>query len=198
LLEKARYLINELAKRADTTVRTIRYYTSEGLLPQPNSDGKYAYYDENHLRRLKLILRMKAAYLPLREIRHIMLSLNDEEVRHRLMEYDLPENREVQADEKPQSKKTNESDALRYIADLMETQTKFRSPEIQYRNPPQSPPLAIPRATPPANPVMDGEQWKRIILQPGVELHIKISSDTDLNQRVQQLMAYANKIFQNK
>ncbi len=72
MLFEKKFLINELAKRAKTTVRTIRYYTSEGLLPQPETDGKYAYYDENHLRRLELILRLKEAFLPLKEIRQIM------------------------------------------------------------------------------------------------------------------------------
>ena len=33
------YLIGELAKKADVSVRTIRYYISEGLLPSPQSRG---------------------------------------------------------------------------------------------------------------------------------------------------------------
>ncbi len=71
-------LIHELAERAKTTVRTIRYYTDEGLLPQPVMQGKYAYYTPNHIQRLELIQRLKNSYLPLKEIRQIMLSLSDE------------------------------------------------------------------------------------------------------------------------
>ena len=105
LLDNKRYLINELAKLSKTTVRTIRYYTSEGLLPQPDSDGKYAYYDENHKNRLDLILRMKAAYLPLKEIRQIMLSLSDEQVTQRLMEQVSTEKEEgVKRSESPGSR----------------------------------------------------------------------------------------------
>ncbi|MBW6473774.1 MAG: MerR family transcriptional regulator [Anaerolineaceae bacterium] len=195
MLEKARFLINELAKRADTTVRTIRYYTSEGLLPQPDTDGKYAYYDENHLQRLELILRMKEAYLPLKEIRQIMLSLSDEEVKLRLMEKNQTHKIEYLDDNLPPIQKSKESDALNYISNLMETQTKFRSNQLQSRRPPQFPQdlddLQIPLPISPD----DVENWQRIILAPGVEMHLRYPTDSDTNHRIQQLISYAKKIF---
>ena len=77
-------LIHELAARAGISVRTIRYYIEEGLLPQPSYQGKYSYYTLNYLDRLELIRRLKESYLPLREIREIMTSLSDEEVRAKL------------------------------------------------------------------------------------------------------------------
>lgn len=194
MLEKARYLINELAKRADTTVRTIRYYTSEGLLPQPDTDGKYAYYDENHLHRLELILRMKEAYLPLKEIRQIMLSLSDEEVKQRLME----KNKSVRLEEVdnaiPQFKKSKESDALNYISNLMETQTNFRSKQFHSRRPPQFDQVDDLQIPMPISPD-DVENWQRIILAPGVEMHLRYPTDSDTNHRIQQLISYAKKIF---
>ena len=195
MLEKARYLINELAKRANTTVRTIRYYTSEGLLPQPDTDSKYAYYDENHLRRLELILRMKEAYLPLKEIRQIMLSLSDEEVNNRLMEKTQSVKLEELDKNISQFKKTKESDALNYISNLMETQTNFRSNQLQSRRPPQihqmEDDLQIPTQISPD----DVENWQRIILAPGVELHLRYPTESDTNHRIQQLISYAKKIF---
>ncbi|HEY1013588.1 MAG TPA: helix-turn-helix domain-containing protein, partial [Herpetosiphonaceae bacterium] len=66
---EGRYTIGELAERADVTPRTIRYYTSEGVLPPPDLRGKYALYSEDHLRRLLLIKQLKDAFLPLQEIR---------------------------------------------------------------------------------------------------------------------------------
>lgn len=63
------YLIGELAELAGVTPRTIRYYTAEGLLPPPATRGKYARYDDTHLRRLRLIGQLKADYLPLSAIR---------------------------------------------------------------------------------------------------------------------------------
>ncbi|MDO9084705.1 MAG: MerR family transcriptional regulator [Anaerolineaceae bacterium] len=196
LLEEKRYLINELAKQANTTVRTIRYYTSEGLLPQPITDGKYAYYEENHLRRLELILQMKEAYLPLKEIRQIMLSLSDEEVKLRLTEQVLPDKKN-EVDNTPLTiRQSNESDALNYISNLMETQSKYRSNEIQSRKTPQ--PVQFPdrnfQIPLPISP-HDVENWQRIILAPGVEMHLQYPTDSDTSHRIQQLISYAKKIF---
>jgi|SRR5579859_371482 len=63
--------INELAQNAGVTVRTIRYYVEQGLLPPPAA-GYPAEYTDEHLRRLALIRRLKDQYLPLDEIRSLM------------------------------------------------------------------------------------------------------------------------------
>jgi DNA-binding transcriptional MerR regulator len=65
-------LIHELAEKAGVSVRTIRYYIEEGLLPPPTYEGKYSFYSTAYLDRLELIRRLKDSYLPLREIREIM------------------------------------------------------------------------------------------------------------------------------
>ena len=67
------------------SVRTIRYYIAEGLLPPPVGTGPRSAYTAGHLDRLRLIARLKAAYLPLKEIRRRLAGLDDEEVR-RLLE----------------------------------------------------------------------------------------------------------------
>jgi DNA-binding transcriptional MerR regulator len=196
LLQENKFLVNELAKRANTTVRTIRYYTSEGLLPQPITDGKYAYYDENHLRRLELILRMKEAYLPLKEIRQIMLSLSDEDVINRLKEKVLQKKNEDFRSANQITRKSKGSDAVEYISNIMETQTKYRSNEFQSRRPLQSSPVPdrnfqIPLPISPN----DVENWQRIILAPGVEMHLQYPTDSDTSHRIQQLISFAKKIF---
>ena len=196
MLEEKRFLINELAKRARTTVRTIRYYTSEGLLPQPDSDGKFAYYDENYLRRLELILRMKEAYLPLKEIRQIMLSLSDDDVKQRLLEEGATIKKEESKHNQSTLKKSKDSDALDYISNLMETQTRYRSNEPQSRRPPQfvqSPGQNL--QTPLPISAQDVESWQRIILAPGVEMHLRYPTDSETNNRIQHLISFAKKIF---
>src|SRR5687768_8534236 len=80
MADEQRWTIGELAAIADVTPRTIRYYTAEGLLPQPETRGKYALYGPDHLQRLQLIARLKAAYLPLSEIRSRINRLTTEEV----------------------------------------------------------------------------------------------------------------------
>lgn len=66
---ETRYTIGELARRAGVTPRTVRYYTAEGLLPPPETRGRYALYGEDHLLRLALIAQLKASYLPLSAIK---------------------------------------------------------------------------------------------------------------------------------
>lgn len=61
--------IAELARRAGVTPRTVRYYVAEGLLPPARGQGQRRAYGPEHLRQLAQIRRLKAAYLPLHEIR---------------------------------------------------------------------------------------------------------------------------------
>jgi DNA-binding transcriptional MerR regulator len=86
-MSEAVWTIGELAAAAEVTPRTIRYYTAEGLLPPPETRGKYALYGGDHLRRLRLIARLKAAYLPLNEIRARIEQLTPDQVAQLLGEY---------------------------------------------------------------------------------------------------------------
>jgi DNA-binding transcriptional MerR regulator len=47
--------IDELAARTGTTVRTLRFYATQGLLPPPERRGRVAYYGPVHRMRLELI-----------------------------------------------------------------------------------------------------------------------------------------------
>ena len=61
-----RYSLAELTTEAGVSIRTVRYYISEGLLPPPITAGPRSYYAQSHLDRLRLIDRLKSNYLPLR------------------------------------------------------------------------------------------------------------------------------------
>jgi DNA-binding transcriptional MerR regulator len=50
--------VDELARRAGTTVRNVRLYQERGLLPKPERRGRKAVYSNEHLLRLQLILRL--------------------------------------------------------------------------------------------------------------------------------------------
>ena len=65
--------IGELAKRADCLVQTVRFYESEGLLPEPTrSEGNFRLYDVPHLQRLLFIRRCRAKDMTLDEIRQLL------------------------------------------------------------------------------------------------------------------------------
>lgn len=195
LLIEKRFLINELASQANTTVRTIRYYTSEGLLPQPDTDGKYAYYGENHLHRLELILQLKEAFLPLKEIRLIMLSIDDEEVIRRLKEGTHQLKIDDLDEKSKKSKEWKQSSAIDYISNLMETQSKYRSTIYQSRQSiPGKEPDLFSQNSPFIDP-QDLETWQRIILAPGVEMHLRYPVDGETARRIQDLIMFAKKIF---
>lgn len=47
--------VDNLAARAGVTVRTVRFYSSRGLLPPPRLRGRVGFYGTDHLVRLELI-----------------------------------------------------------------------------------------------------------------------------------------------
>ncbi|MEU5955116.1 MerR family transcriptional regulator [Streptomyces sp. NPDC047525] len=47
--------MEELAKAAGITVRTVRFYRERGLIPPPRREGRIAWYDDHHLARLRTI-----------------------------------------------------------------------------------------------------------------------------------------------
>lgn len=49
------YRMEELARSAGITVRTLRFYRERKLLPPPRREGRIAWYDDHHLARLRTI-----------------------------------------------------------------------------------------------------------------------------------------------
>jgi len=81
VINKNTLSIGELAKLSGITVRTIRYYVSEGLLPPPVEKGAYGYYERNHLDRLELIATLKDRRMSLAEINHFIESMSEDELK---------------------------------------------------------------------------------------------------------------------
>lgn len=69
--------VDELADRTGVTVRTIRYYQSEGLLPPPGRVGREARYGDAHVERLDLIARLRTRGLRLQAIADVLESVGD-------------------------------------------------------------------------------------------------------------------------
>jgi DNA-binding transcriptional MerR regulator len=61
--------IGELAERAGTTTRTLRYYESRGLLPAHRSGNGYRTYDEGDVRLLEQIRTLQDFGFDLEETR---------------------------------------------------------------------------------------------------------------------------------
>jgi DNA-binding transcriptional MerR regulator len=193
-------LISELAERAGVSVRTIRFYISEGLLPSPQAHGRYSLYDEEYLTRIELIKLLKNAFLPLKEIKRMVESLSKEEIEHMLHKLNEPTGAPASSPASPQDpapvaksssstgqvKEGGLPEALNYISRVLKSQTA----QVSGRVPP------LPAATPPipgraglpetgaanevtadvpvgaaaALPEAEESSWRRYTIQPGVEL----------------------------
>lgn len=69
--------IGELARQAQCTVETVRYYEREGLLPPPaRTEGNFRAYTSVHAERLRFIRNCRALDMSQEEIRSL-LSLMD-------------------------------------------------------------------------------------------------------------------------
>lgn len=55
MAETREYRMEELARAAGITVRTVRFYRERGLIPPPRREGRIAWYDDHHLARLRTI-----------------------------------------------------------------------------------------------------------------------------------------------
>ena len=55
MTDKREYRMEELARLAGITVRTLRFYRERRLIPPPRREGRIAWYDDHHLARLRTI-----------------------------------------------------------------------------------------------------------------------------------------------
>ncbi|WOE30845.1 MULTISPECIES: MerR family transcriptional regulator [unclassified Acinetobacter] len=72
--------ISQLAKKAHTTIDTIRFYEKKGLLlPKIKASNHYRYYDENSLYQLNFILNCRHLGLSVKEIIYLLKELETPE-----------------------------------------------------------------------------------------------------------------------
>ena len=73
VLQASGMKIGELATHSGLTVKTLRFYEDQGLLPAAcRSAGGYRLFAEESLRRLEFIVRLKTLGLSLEEIRECL------------------------------------------------------------------------------------------------------------------------------
>ena len=67
-----RLRVEELAKAADVSVDTVRYYQKQRLLPAPERDGRRAWYTDEHLDRMGRIRELQRRGFSLAVIRRFL------------------------------------------------------------------------------------------------------------------------------
>lgn len=199
----AEYSIAELAKLADVTPRTIRYYIEQGLIAPPELEGPKTRYSQEHLERLRAIKKLQATHIPLAEIRRLLLDLSPEQV--------------AQVGEEPTPQP---GAAIDYIRSVLGDKT-----EGLLSTPPAPGPWMLNQAfqwpwrgtnkgywtfqvnraeveAPPApsgpepEPQTTRSQWERVSLDPDVELHIRRPLTRANNKRVERLISIARQLFE--
>jgi DNA-binding transcriptional MerR regulator len=200
--------LQELAEAAGVTVRTIRYYIAEGLLPPPVA-GPRPGYSTGHLDRLRLIARLKDAYLPLKEIRRQLSGIDDEAVRAALEE--VSESPEPLAGPLPSpllgqraAQQDERGSARAYLDKLLKP--RLREEPARYLREPNVP--AAPRQAPlagsleevpaPASPPQDeaGDAvWRRVRLTDDAELLIRDTAYRRHAGKIEWLIDWARRVF---
>jgi DNA-binding transcriptional MerR regulator len=67
-----RYRVEQLAAACDVSVDTVRFYQARGLLPQPEKEGRVAWYGPEHVERLRTIRSLQRQGLTLAAIRRVL------------------------------------------------------------------------------------------------------------------------------
>ncbi len=66
------YTIDELAREAGTTVRSLRVYHERGVLPSPQVKGRTGFYSADHLNRVRTISRLLDRGIKLNGIKELL------------------------------------------------------------------------------------------------------------------------------
>jgi DNA-binding transcriptional MerR regulator len=189
------YSLQDLAKLADVTPRTIRFYIAQGLLPSPTQLGPAARYAEAHLDLLRLIKKLQAAHLPLAEIRNRLRA--------------IPQDKVAQVAEATPDYEPADS-AIDYVNRLLRPVPAAPAATPSHAMPAQSmrvpmpipapmPSMRMPREVAPAKPTAmepDRAQWERITFGPDVELHVRRPLTRNHNKRVERLISIARELLE--
>ena len=187
LEEEQTLTIEELAERAETSVRTIRFYIAEGLLPGPGARGKAASYSGDHLQRLRLIRRLAERHVPLAEMREMLARLSPGDEQSLLSEEEERGMQRGQAAQLPSPKD--------YLATLLHQAQAARQPptapsSVVLPAPASPAPAAKTSSSRPINglPSQPADVWQRWELAPGVELHVRADMADQQRRLIERLL----------
>ncbi len=212
------YTLSDLARLADVTPRTVRYYVAQGLLPSPEAAGPSTRYGEGHLARLRIIKRLQRDHLPLAEIRSRLDRMGDQEVVDAAELLGSP----------AMAPSRDPDDTLAFIRSLMDqsgvastieqqpgrqtallrrTMTLDTVPPSARSAAPAPPAMAAQRSSPepPASGPApdhhtqpDRSTWERLTITSDVEIHVRRPLDRRSNKRIDQLERIARELFEEE
>lgn len=213
------YSLADLARLADVTPRTVRYYVAQGLLPSPDAAGPATRYGEGHLARIRLIRRLQRDHLPLAEIRARLERMGDEEVlaASAVLDPQEPEPSLVAQDTLDFVRTLMRDAGVRPTVATPQSPVRrlesMEAPAPRGARAPSLPPAPAPApASPPpsvhsspgpvpesspARTAPDRTTWERLVISPDVELHVRRPLGRQTNKRVDQLERIARELFED-
>ncbi len=193
------FSIEDLAEKSATSVRTIRFYIAEGLVPRPVTRGKGASYGEEHLLRLRLIRRLSEQRVPLAEIRERLAQLSLPDIRA-LLRSEERLSAELQVAEQAPSAKEYISALLKRSRLARQATVHLRpSPDAAYVAPPptddltRAAPSGRPTAPEASRPSEADLPWRRVELAPGLELHVRADAEARSRRLIERLLKQAGR-----
>lgn len=171
------YTISELERVSGIPRRNIHFYVQQGVIPSPEGAGSAAYYTEEHLLRLKLVLRMRDSHLKLSGIREALDAMSLDEMRSLL---EAPE----------QEWCTWDAESLKTWLYGAEEPTKAKDDQpgtgdslpagILFQMGPEKTTSESTQATPARTvatitrtPLRQESVWRRFTIMDGMELHVR-------------------------
>jgi DNA-binding transcriptional MerR regulator len=195
--DERQYTLQELATIAGVSIRTVRYYIGEGLLPAPVGAGPQSHYTSSHLIRLRAIGLLKDRYLPLKEIRRALAGLDDAAVERLIADLEEPGSVDSPVNEVAEAKReywlpaaapriSEDSgpayDALSYIDSVLE---RGRSSLGRRRG-------SARRER--QDTSLEGASWRKIEIADGVELLVRDDIVRRRRDRIEWLVDWARKV----
>ncbi len=168
------HTISELAALTGLSVRTIRYYVAEGLIPSSGMEGPGTRYRAATLARLRLIAKLKDAHQPLAEIRKRLRAMSDQEVQEAVTSGGPGGTGEAERGDS----------ALDYIR-LVLNEGKHQ--------PDAAPAAPITPAPDPLEP-FERSRWEHVVITPDIEIHIRRPLSRRDIKMVERLLAFAKQL----
>ncbi|MBT7040129.1 MAG: MerR family transcriptional regulator [Bacteroidetes bacterium] len=178
-MDKKKLLISELAKKTGVSIRTIRYYTEIGLLPPISSKGRYTYYSDEYVTRIRFVQKLKESFLPLKVIRLSIDQITISEM-EKILKQDLSVDHISESD-------SEGLDAASYISNVLDSQKKIigkkdRS-KINFSKTLNS--SMAPKGEQP-------NKYLKFAIHPGIELHIlentEITNQLEISKRIYSIL----------
>ena len=191
--------IEDLEKHSGLSKRTLRYYMAKGLLPGPDTLGKYASYSQEHLDRLDLVLYLKKVMnMALDEIAELLNRMTHQEVLDYLesQKGSLEKIKSLKPETETPPQKSSALDYIKSLEEAHTTHQEITEDNFEYFNNQQSFILRNENAPFPQQQVYREERWRRTVLADGVELHTRETRDKRTLNKIKRLISYARSLFE--